>query len=65
MFDGAAEGPLSATSSRTSRTSSNRSDVAGAALEWSFFTGLVFCVLFVRGLYALGVAAMPSSRGSR
>jgi hypothetical protein len=37
----------------------------GAALEWSFMVGLGFCILAVRGLYALGVAFMPGDHAER
>ncbi len=62
IFDGAAEGPL------FGEIVPHLQDFfvslgmsKGAALEAGFTVGLVFCVLFVRAMYALGVRGMPAS----
>jgi hypothetical protein len=65
-FDGAKEGPLfSDVVPHLQDFFESLGMSLGAALEWGFIVGLAFCILFVRGLFAAGVAAMPRLEGTR
>src|SRR4051794_30116092 len=65
VFDGAAEGPLWGNIvPHLQDFFSSLGMTLGAALEWSFMVGLVFCILFIRALYGIGVWAMPKVAGT-